>query len=534
MMLRRRYLKDEMNQRSLLASIVFLIACYPSVRLLALDRPNIVVILADDFGVGDIQAHYPENKIKTPYLDQLVREGISFTDAHSPSAVCSPTRYGLLTGRYAWRTRMQEWVLAVYEPPLIDPDLMTLPGFLKQHGYHTACIGKWHLGWDWPGPQKPQRHPLKRNVQATLQFDFTQPIGGGPTARGFDQYFGVGLPNQPPFCWIENDRLPIHPSAEYKHIPEDGHVAMPSKFEGCPMAPGWKFDEILPEITRRAVNHIHQQAKKQSPFFLYFAQTSPHTPIVPSNKFKGQSGIAPIADFVMETDWSAGQIIKAIDDAGIADNTLVIFTADNGHAPNAAWDALVEAGHSPSGPFRGRKGDVWEGGHRVPLVARWPSKIAPGSTSNQMVCLSDMFATCADLLGASLPDGVAVDSYSFRSGLESDLDAKDIRTSMINHSNFGEFAYRKGPWKLVFKMGGEDLDASRGKPTIAELYHLGRDIAEQENVADTEPKVVEKMTSELSQWIARGASRPGQIGQNDCDVRYDTTQEYRWVEAKMN
>ncbi len=306
------------------------------------DRPNIVFILADDFGVGDIQAHYPDNKIATPHLDRLVRDGISFADAHSPSAVCSPTRYGLLTGRYAWRTRMQEWVVAAYEPPLIAADRPTLPGMLRQQGYHTACIGKWHLGWEWAGPQ-PSRMTAVPNGQATFDWDFTRPVRGGPIQRGFDHFFGVDLPNVPPFTFIEGNRVTPLPTAIYKFTPNEGKV-MPRHFAGCPMAPGWKFDQVLPEITRRAAEHVHERAKQDKPFFLYFSMTSPHEPVVPSIDFKGKSGISLIADFVMETDWSAGQVIKAVDDAGIADNTIVIFTADNGHSHYTGWETLVKIG----------------------------------------------------------------------------------------------------------------------------------------------------------------------------------------------
>ncbi|MCR9294751.1 MAG: sulfatase-like hydrolase/transferase, partial [bacterium] len=286
-----------MLQRILLTLAVALFL-FPQTSLLGQDAeqpPNIVVILADDFGVGDIQAHYPENKIATPYLDKLVREGMSFTDAHSPSAVCSPTRYGLLTGRYCWRTRMQEWVIAAYEPPLINAERLTLPKFLRDHGYETACLGKWHLGWDWVGPQEPRMHVVERNFQKKLNWDFTRAISGGPTARGFDYYFGVDLPNMPPFCWIENDRVTEQPTAAYQYVEQDGFVVMPRGFEGSPMAPGWKFDHILPELTRRGVEYIRQHAADDKPFFLYFSQTSPHEPVVPSSAFKGRSGIAPIA-----------------------------------------------------------------------------------------------------------------------------------------------------------------------------------------------------------------------------------------------
>ena len=513
---------------SRLKPLLFLVVVIAHLQLAdaANDRPNIVIILADDFGVGDIRAHYPKNKIATPHLDRLVRQGISFTDAHSPSAVCSPTRYGLLTGRYAWRTRMQEWVVAAYEPPLITENRPTLPGMLKSQGYHTACIGKWHLGWNWPGPQ-PSRMTEVRNGQKAFEWDFTKPIRGGPTERGFDYYFGVDLPNLPPFTYIENERVAKLPTDRYKLDPSEG-VVLPKGFVGSPIAPGFRFQDILPEITRRAVQHIHERAKQDAPFFLYFSQTSPHEPIVPSKNFRGKSGIAPIADFVMETDWSVGQVIEAIDDAGIADNTILIFTADNGHSHYTGWQELVDAGHMPSGPYRGHKGDVWEGGHRVPLVVRWPKRVASGKSSDQMVCLTDVFATCADIVAAEVPADGAEDSISFLPAAMGDASA-DGRTSLVNHSNHGEFAYRDGPWKLVFKMSGRNLQQSRGKPTVAELYNLDDDINEQKDLSVRHADVVQRMAKQLKKLIAHGTSRADQTGANDTDVRFDTIQVKRWA-----
>ena len=428
---------------------------------------------------------------------------------------------------------MQEWVIAAYEPPLIDAKRLTLPQFLRDHGYETACIGKWHLGWDWKGPQTPVMHPVLRNFQRDLTWDFTQSIGGGPTSRGFDYYFGVVLPNMPPFCWIENDRVVVQPTAQYLHGEEGKLAFMPAAFNGAPMAPDWKFEKILPELTRRGVEYIHQHANDEKPFFLYFPQTSPHEPVVPSEKFQGKSGIAPIADFVMETDWSAGQIIGAIDKAGIAENTLVIFTADNGHSHYTGWQKLIEAGHLPSGPFRGHKGDVWEGGHRVPLIARWPNHIKANSSSTQMVCLTDLFATCADLIGAELPNDSAQDSYSFLPsavGKKFSGSENAKRSTMINHSNFGEFAYRNENWKLVYRLGGKNLTQSRGKATVAELYNLENDIAEERDLAGVEIDRVQAMSTELAQAIQLGASRPHASGQNDCRVDFKVTQSFRWVE----
>ena len=507
---------------------VLFFALFPAaVTLTAAERPNIIVILADDFGVGDIQAHYPDNKIATPHLDQLAREGMSFTDAHSPSAVCSPTRYGMLTGRYAWRTRLQEWVVAAYEPPLISEHRPTLPGFLRAHGYHTACIGKWHLGWNWPGPQ-PARMTDKPNGQRNFTWHFDKPVTGGPVDRGFDHFFGLDLPNLPPFTWIENDRVAIQPNAPFEIDPEEG-IVLPVGFKGTASAPDWRMQAVMPELTRRAVDYIHDRAKTHKPFFLVFAQTSPHEPIVPSAAFRGKSGIAPVADFVMETDWSAGQVIEAVEKAGIADNTLILFTADNGHSHYTGWQDLIKAGHLPSGPYRGHKGDIWEGGHRVPLVARWPGKVAAGARSGQMVSLTDLFATFAGLLDGKPPAMGAEDSLSFLPDLLGQ--GRSSRTSLVSHSNMGEFSLRDGPWKIVFRMAGKSVNDSRGKPTIPELYHLEDDIAESKNVAAAHPDIVAKLTTKLESLVQRGSEREDVSARNDCEVNFRITQTERWAPA---
>ncbi len=510
----------------MIAILLAVLHCSPAI---AVEKrpPNIVVILADDFGVGDIQAHFPDNKIATPNLDRLVSQGMRFTDAHSASAVCSPTRYGLLTGRYAWRTRLQEWVLASYEPPLIDADRLTLPGFLQQHGYHTACIGKWHLGWEWPGPEPSRMHQTPHALRS-VEWDFAKPIRGGPTERGFDEYFGVDLPNFPPFTFIENDRVAPLPTARYQH--QEDAVLMSQIFDGAPMAPDWRFDEVLPEITRRAARYIRERAIADKPFCLYFALTSPHEPVAPSKDFAGKSGIAPIADFVMETDWSAGQVFKAIEEAGIANDTIVIFTADNGHAHYTGWDRLVEAGHKPSGPYRGHKGDIWEGGHRVPFILRWPARIAAGSSSDQLLCLNDVFATCAELVGGELPDEAAEDSFSFLPVLFRE-DASGLRSNLVSHSVDGEFAYREGPWKIVFKSAGPNREASRGKPTVVELYQLDDDVGEMHDLAEQHADIVQRLTNGLKSCVHRGRSRPGMPRVNDTEVRFDVTQTERWAPA---
>ncbi|MDZ4860928.1 MAG: arylsulfatase [Candidatus Hydrogenedentes bacterium] len=464
-------------------------------------HPNIVVILADDFGVGDIVGLNQGGKIPTPYFDQFVRESMSFTDAHSGSAVCSPTRYGLLTGRYAWRTVLQNWVLDVYDPPLIAEDRLTLPKMLKQHGYATACIGKWHLGSIWTGEGEGR----------AKQVDFTVPIQQGPTTRGFDYYFGTDVPNYPPFTFIENDRVAVQPTDKMGPYDEIVHV----RFEGSPMAPGWRFDEILPGLTEKAVDYIHARAKTQGPFFLYFPMTSPHEPVAPSDRFKGRSGVAPIADFLMETDWSAGQLLKALDEAGIANNTIVIVAGDNGHSRYTQMETLTKHGHLANGPYRGHKGEIWEGGHRVPFIVRWPGKIAPNTRNNQPVCLNDVMATCAAIINFELPGNAAEDSVSLLPILTGKTKAP-AREALINHSNTGQFAVRQGPWKLV-------TIADKEKAPKYELYNLDVDAAESNNVSAQYPERIEAMIALLDKFVTEGRSTPGRPQHNDTldiDVRH--------------
>jgi len=493
--------------------------------LTAKGRPNIVIILADDFGMGNIHAHFPENKIATPYLDRFSGESMRFTNAHSASAVCTPTRYGLLTGRYAWRTRLQEWVLGCYEPPLIAAGRLTLPGFLSKNGYATACIGKWHLGWNWQGSQ-PSVMDERTNIHRTKQWDYTKPVLNGPTTRGFDYYFGTDVPNMPPFTFIENDRVVEQPTSKFVHVPNDGR-SLPIQFDGNPMAPDWEFDQILPAITRKAVDYIHDQATREEPFFLYFPMTSPHTPIVPSTRFKGKSGISLVADFVMETDWSAGQVIQALEEAGIAEDTLVIFTSDNGHLPTE-WNELVDAGHFPSGPYRGRKTDIWEGGHRVPFMIRWPGRIKAGAVSDDVLSLNDIFATCSELLGVKLPPDAGEDSISFLTTALGES-YQPHRDHVVSHSVGGEFAYMEGPWKVVFRNETKDRNQSRGKPRIVELYNLQSDIDESDNRYETEPEIAERLSQNLRKVIARGTSREGPDQSNDAEVVLDVTQMLRWA-----
>ncbi|MBX3180427.1 MAG: arylsulfatase [Candidatus Hydrogenedentes bacterium] len=457
--------------------------------------PNIVVILADDLGVGDINALNPDAKIPTPHLDALVREGMAFTDAHSASAVCTPSRYALLTGRYAWRTTLQRWVIAPYEPPLIAPNRLTLPGMLQGRGYHTACIGKWHLGWDWAGEGDG---PEKQAV-------FDAPIAGGPTTRGFDYYFGTDVPNFPPFTFIENDRVVVQPTD--RNTADDTIIV---GYDGAPMAPGWRFDEILPTITDRAVSYVHERARAAEPFFLFFSMTSPHEPISPSARFRGASGIAPIADFIMETDWSAGRVIQALEEAGVAEDTLVVFTADNGASHYTGMDTLLEHGHQSSGPYRGRKAQIWEGGHRVPLVVRWPGVVAPGTRNDQLIGLNDLFATTAAIVDERLPDNAGEDSVNMLHVLTGGVGVPP-RDAIVHHDTRGGFAIRQGPWKLVILV---DYDT----PPVFELYNLEDDPGETCNVRDAHPDIADRLLALLERYVEEGRSTAGPAQPNDTDA----------------
>ncbi|GMU23095.1 MAG: arylsulfatase [Phycisphaerae bacterium] len=491
-----------------LASV--LVLCLAAAASAEASGPNIVLLLADDFGYGDISCFNPQRgKLSTPSIDRLAEQGIRFTDCHSPSSVCSPTRYGLLTGRYAWRTRLQAGVLKPFDPPLIDRHRLTLPALLRRHGYTTACIGKWHLGWQWPRENE--------------QIDFDGTIADGPTTRGFDYYFGTDVPNYPPYCFIENDRTVGQPTA---HKPEKDIDGPPG-----PELPGWRRDEILPTLLDKSVEFLRQRAADKKPFFLYVPLTSPHEPIAPSEAFRGKSGISPVGDFILETDWAVGQIVKAIDGHGLRDNTLVIFTADNGHSPYTEPNKAILVneghvhGHYPSGPWRGLKSDIWEGGHRVPTVVRWPGKVKAGTVSDALVCLTDWMATVAELLGAHLSDEGAEDSVSFLQVLLAGDAGR--RETVIVHSVRGNFAVRRGRWKLIFCPGSggygsfpADAKAREMGLPAAQLYDLTADPGETRNLHAERPEIVQELTALLDKQIGEGRSTPGKPQPNDVAVQW--------------
>ncbi len=450
-------------------------------------RPNIVFIICDDLGYGDIHCLAPKtSKIATPCADRLASEGVIFTDAHSGSSVCSPTRYGIMTGRYSWRTRLQKGVVTGYAPSLIAKDRPTVASFLKANGYHTAAIGKWHLDFQYLDPKTDEPYKQKDHK--------SPPIGAripdGPIHRGFDYYHGFHHARNMEAV-IENDRV----------IEHDGVINM------------------LPRLTRKSVEYIESRKGKKEPFFLYLPLGSPHTPIVPSPAWQGKSPLGKYGDFVMETDAVVGAVSDALERIDATDNTLVIFTSDNGCSKAAGIDALKKQGHLVSAHLRGSKADIWDGGHRIPFIARWPGRITPGSTSDQLICLLDLFATAAEITGQNMPTGAAEDSVSFLPALL----AKPIistRNGVIHHSVSGHFAYRQGNWKLALARGSGGWSSPKENQVPADapraqLYDMATDPGETKNLYTSKPDIVERLLSRLKSDILRGRSTKGFPSTND-------------------
>ena len=439
--------------------------------------PNLVFILADDLGYGDVHALNPgRGKIPTPNLDRLAAQGLTCTDAHSGSSVCTPTRYGLLTGRYAWRTRLQRGVLDDYVEPLIAANRLTVPALLHQHGYHTACIGKWHLGFtvDQGGTKKTGGAPLGART------------ADGPLTRGFDTFYG------------------FHHARMIRSAFTDDRVT--EQMEAV---------DMLPSLVRHATNYVAARAAAGQPFFLYLALNSPHTPIVPAPAWRGKSGLGEYGDYVMQTDDAVGQVLDALERAGAASNTLVLFSSDNGCSPAAGIPKLEKQGHFPSAQFRGYKSDIWDGGHRVPFLARWPGVIAPGRHSDRLLCLTDLLATCADLVGARLPDNAGEDSVSFLPMLRGQ-DAPP-RPAVVHHSIQGCFAIRDGASKLIFGPGSGGWSKSSDKVPV-QFYDLAGDAGERENRQAADQEQVARLTKLMEHVIADGRSTPGAPQSNDVTV----------------
>lgn len=472
--------------------------------------PNVIVVMADDLGIGDVTPTNPHCKIKTPHLQKMADEGLTFLDAHTPSSVCTPTRYGLLTGRYNWRSRLAKGVLNGKSEHLIPADRPTLGHLMRAAGYHTAMIGKWHLGWDWHKDAK--------------RIDYSQPILNGPDINGFDSYYAhCGSLDMPPYVWVDTGKATAIPDREEGVTAKEDPYGWYRKGD---ISPDFKIDEVLPHLFDKSIAHIHERtsADDARPFFLYLALPAPHTPIVPVPPFKDASGMNPYADFVMQVDHHMGELLAAIKEAGVDENTLILFTSDNGCSPQAKFDVLEDFGHYPSAIYRGHKADIYEGGHRVPLIARWPAKIAGGRSTDALACLTDVYATLREITHQNVEAIGGEDGFSLlpvftgRSGAQ--------RTSIVSHSIGGSFAIREDDWKLCLCRGSggwsapkENVAKKQGLPAM-QLYDLATDPGEQNNLAESHPEKVEHLLSLLRKHVQRGRSTPGPNLKNDREVEF--------------
>ena len=481
--------------------------------LTAAQLPNIVIIYADDMGYGDLAIQNPQSKIPTPHLDQLAREGLRFTNAHSSSGICTPSRYAMLTGRYHWRKF--HGIVGAFGESVFAEQRLTLPEMLKEKGYQTACIGKWHLGWNWNAIKQPGAKPNvgqgKRKGYPPEAFDWSKPIPDGPLAHGFDYYFGDDVPNFPPYTWIENDRILIAPTEPYVPDPKPSEGAAEGR--PGPMAKDWKQDQVMPRLTEKVVEWIAQQKGSDKPFFLYFPWTSPHAPIVPAKEFQGKTKAGGYGDFMHQSDDSAGQLLKALDDNGFRENTLVIFTSDNG-PERYAYDRIRNFKHRSMGPLRGLKRDIWEGGHRVPFIVRWPKVIKPGTVTDELISQIDLMATIAAVVGYNLPPDAADDSHN-QLGLFKGHSAS-TRKSLVHNTKKNHYAIRKDNYVLIDAKSGhvsgvpqwfDQTNNYQKNIHPAALYDLRKDIAQRHNLYDQNPQKVHELKTLLKNIQEHGEVR---------------------------
>jgi len=488
--------------------------------------PNIIYILADDLGYGDLGAFNRVGKIKTPHLDQMARQGMIFTDAHTSSSVCTPTRYGILTGRYNWRSPLKKSVLSGTSRALIPQDRTTVASFLKSNGYHTAFIGKWHLGWDWALKKGTFQDSLIKDTEIFEKIDFSKKITNSPNGLGFDYAYGhCGSLDMPPYVYVENEKI----TAQVENITErkgDYHW-----WRKGPTANDFDHQRVTPHLFDKAETYVKEMNEKGKPFFLYLPLPSPHTPILPTGEWKGKSDLNPYADFVMQIDHRVGKLIGLLDHLRISENTMVIFTSDNGCSPQAKFEVLGEKGHDPSGLFRGHKADIFEGGHRVPFIVKWPVKIQAGSVSHKTICTTDLLASCAEILGKKLSDKEGEDSFSIVPAFAKATENDYQRTFTIHHSINGSFAIRKGVHKFIFcpDSGGWSYPRPSKKETQGlpkfQLYNLKEDPEEKNNLYGQSPKIENELIALFTAAIKNGRTTPGTPQKNFSTHFYSKTWE---------
>jgi len=492
--------------------IAFLTLC-SNVTSLADSRPNVIVIYTDDQGFGDASCLNPESKFETPNLDRLAREGMTFTDAHSSDTVCTPSRYGLLTGRYSWRTSLKKGVYGAEKKCLIADGRTTLASLLKQRGYATAMVGKWHLGMDFPGDRGSR--------------DWSKPVLDMPLDKGFDYFWGIPASmNYGVLAWFDGRYAKVPPTqytqkkpnkialADYRiKPPYDQRLTKPGTTTELgvvrgqlEIAPDFVDSECLTRFTDKAIQWIQDRAataRKGEPFFLYLPYTSPHKPVIPIDKFRGKSKAGAYGDFMMETDWHLGRLLDTLDQEKIAEDTIVIFTSDKG--PETTWkERSKRFSHQSNGIYREGKRSIYEGGHRVPMFIRWPAKVTPASQCNQPVCQTDILATLAAITENQLAANEGEDSFSFAAVL-TDPNAKMNRGPMIHHSASGGFAIRDGDWKLV-------METPKSK---RQLYNLAEDPGERDDVLQDNPDIAKKMHLQITEIVLNGRSTSGSRQAND-------------------
>ncbi|TWT68009.1 Arylsulfatase [Crateriforma conspicua] len=483
-----------------------------SFQAVAEPLPNIVIVYADDMGYGDLAVQNADSKIPTPNLDRLASEGMRFTDAHSSSGICTPSRYALLTGRYHWRKFhgiVNSWGESVF-----DPQRTTLPEMLKSRGYATACIGKWHLGWDWAALRKPDVQMIGMGRKRTWPadaYDWSQPIPDGPLAHGFDHYFGDDVPNFPPYAWIKDDRVVQPPTVPYVPNPEPDEGSAEGR--PGPMVDGWRQDDVMPTLTEHVVQWVDQTAKDDRPFFLYWPWTSPHAPIIPTEAWKGKTNAGPYGDFMAQSDHHLGQLLNALDQHGLTENTLLVFSADNG-PEKYAYERIRNHDHRSAGPLRGLKRDIWEGGHRVPMLIRWPGHVQPGTVNDGLISQVDLFATVAAIVGAEVADGTAEDSHDQTAMLRGEASARE---SVVHNTYENKFAFREGDWVLVDAKTGNHsavpawFDEAFGyakDDSSAALYRLSDDLSQHDNLIDRYPDKADDLRAKLNRTRTHGEVRP--------------------------
>lgn len=499
--------------------LVILLTLVPCLNAHEAKSPNIVYILADDLGYGDVSANNPEGKIRTPAIDSLAAAGMRFTDAHTPSSVCTPTRYGIMTGQYCWRTPLTQKVTWSFGRVFLDRQRETIGKLLQKNGYTTGVVGKWHLGLDWA--LKPGKENQLENARKTVNengvimdmdpvhIDFTQPVTGGPVDYGFDYSFILPASlDIPPYCFLENHHLVDAPT-DYTWGNDLDKGYMEAFWREGPMAPGFRFEAVLPTFIDKGIDFIRKQSLSENPFFLYLPLAAPHTPWVPRETDKGQSAAGLYGDFVEQIDREVARLLAVLKEAGIEEDTLVIFTSDNG--PYWVPQLTAQYDHRAAGPYRGMKGDIWEGGHRVPFIARWPGNIPAGTQSDALTSLTNLIATAADLAGLANPNQYGPDSYSILPVLLGKADTVPEQPGIMMHSSRAHFAWREGPWKYIEKRGSGGFSAPvtfevRMGECPSQLYNLDTDSAETDNLYFVHPERVSALQERLNE--IRGYSIP--------------------------